>query len=262
MSLAEATRGQAQGRRSWHPRQGEPTQLALDLGDTPVPDAASGLPEMTPQEQMLAELEVLGLDVSSHVTTTYRPMLEALGVVPAQALLGRPNRSQVLVAGAKVATQTPPVRSGRRVVFLTLEDGTGPSDCTFFEDVQGPYAETVFHSYLLVVRGIVRRTGPRGISLRATGAWEMTRLWQEFALGGVEAVQDLMAAAEADAVASAEAAEQLARGLPGADAPPGRRVLVLASGFRQSPYADIKPAGGGVEPPTKLWHSSPGSSGW
>jgi error-prone DNA polymerase len=53
----------------------------------------------------------------------------------------------------------------------------------------------------------------------------------------------------------------------------GRRVLVHASGFRQSPYADIKPAGAGpgdgrgvpaageLLPPRKLWHSSPGSSG-
>ena len=58
-------------------------------------------------------------------------------------------------------------------------------------------------------------------------------------------------------------------------APPGQaqRVLVHASGFRQSPYADIKPAdtkladtkpaGGDRQgAPSKLWHSSPGSSGW
>ena len=69
---------------------------------------------------------------------------------------------EVWVAGVKVATQTPPVRSGRRVVFLTLDDATGPVDATFFEDVQGPYAATVFHSWLLVIRGVLRRTGPRG----------------------------------------------------------------------------------------------------
>jgi error-prone DNA polymerase len=54
-------------------------------------------------------------------------------------------------------------------------------------------------------------------------------------------------------------------------APPDgpRRVLVHASGFRQSPYADIKPADAAPAParqghaaPSKLWHSSPGSSGW
>ena len=91
-----------------------------------------------------------------------------------------------LVAGVKVATQTPPIRSGRRVVFLTLDDSTGPVDATFFEDVQGPYAATAFHSWLLLVRGRLRRTGQRGVSLRATGAWELTELWQK--------VQDLLAA--------------------------------------------------------------------
>ena len=28
---------------------------------------------------------------------------------------------------------------------VTLDDGTGPADATFFEDVQGPFAATVFH---------------------------------------------------------------------------------------------------------------------
>jgi error-prone DNA polymerase len=46
-------------------------------------------------------------------------------------------------------------------------------------------------------------------------------------------------------------------------APPvGGRARIYASGFSQSPYVDIGPAGthpGG--PPRKLWHSSPGSSG-
>jgi error-prone DNA polymerase len=46
------------------------------------------------------------------------------------------------------------------------------------------------------------------------------------------------------------------------DAPAAvRRVLVHASGFRQSPYADTKPAGSSSKQPPKLWHSSPGSAG-
>ncbi|MDQ3358805.1 MAG: DNA polymerase III subunit alpha, partial [Actinomycetota bacterium] len=246
---------QARGARSWHARRVDPTQLTLDLGDEPVLGSRSGLPEMTPHEQMLAELEVLGMDVSSHVTTTYQPMLRALGVVPSGQLLGLRNRAEVLVAGAKVATQTPPIRSGRRVVFLTLDDGTGPSDATFFEDVQGPFAATVFDSWMLVVRGVLRRTGPRGISVRATGAWEMTQLGRAFETGGVEAVRELMEATERDALALAQQTEAQSRD---EEEVRGRRVLVHASGFKQSPYADIKP----TEPTTKLWHSSPGSSGW
>jgi error-prone DNA polymerase len=274
----------------------------LDLGDAPDRTAASGLPEMTGAERVRAELEVLGLDASQHVVQFYVPLLEALGVTWARELLHRRSRSTLLVAGVKVATQTPPIRSGRRVVFLTLDDSTGPVDATFFEDAQTPYAATVFHSWLLVVRGELRRTGPKGVSLRATGAWELPQLWDAWCDAGLEAVHELMvekpgyseeavrgAAASrasrpvmADPATSATSATSAA----GASAAGGmgggprhRRVLVHASGFRQSPYADIKPAGDDArdsrrmspseeaerrrrdEPPRKLWHASPGSSG-
>jgi error-prone DNA polymerase len=49
------------------------------------------------------------------------------------------------------------------------------------------------------------------------------------------------------------------RGQPGR-----RRVLVHPSGFKQSPYADVRTPGEDVKkgvPPRKLWHASPGSSG-
>jgi error-prone DNA polymerase len=37
---------------------------------------------------------------------------------------------------------------------------------------------------------------------------------------------------------------------------------VHPSGFRQSPYADVRPAGEDVrDPRRKLWHASPGSAG-
>jgi error-prone DNA polymerase len=206
---------------------------------------------MTTLERMRAELEILGLDVSQHAITSYDPFLDALGVARSRDLLRRRSRAELLVAGVKVATQTPPIKSGRRVVFLTLDDGTGPVDATFFEDAQGPYASTVFSSWLLLVRGELRRTGPRGVSLRATGAWELPTLhalWQRGRTDeeGVELVRAELAKVPA----------------PVADEPEQRRVLVHTSGFRMSPYADIKPAGDPAKGVArKLWHRSPGSPG-
>jgi error-prone DNA polymerase len=226
----------------------------------------SGLPEFTDAELVRAELEVLGLDASRHVVDFYRPFLAALGAVPAGELLGCRSGSELLVAGVKVATQTPPIRSGRRVVFVTLDDGTGCTDSTFFEDAQGPYASTVFHSWLLVIRGVLRRTGARGVSLRATGAWELPALHEGWETGGLEAVRELMAA-------PGEYTEEAIAGAAASHGPRPvvvRPVLVHPTGFRMSPYADIKPAGddagtaarrAAAGPPRKLWHSSPGSSG-
>ena len=128
----------------------------------------------------------------------------------------------MLVAGVKVATQTPPIRSGRRVVFVTLDDAPGPVDATFFEDAQGPYAATVFHSWLLVIRGEVRRTGPRGVSLRATGCWELTELYAAWQTGGLAAVAEAMAAPGE----VTEAASRRCRGeplVPSGDDPTARR---------------------------------------
>ncbi|WP_460460737.1 OB-fold nucleic acid binding domain-containing protein, partial [Angustibacter peucedani] len=273
---------QSQAARPAVPAAEQPVQLALDLGDAPDTTRVTGLPEMTVDERVQAELEVLGLDASAHVVEAYAPMLDALGVTRSRDLLGQRNQAELLVAGVKVATQTPPIRSGRRVVFLTLDDATGPVDATFFEDVQGPYAATVFHSWLLVVRGVLRRTGPRGVSLRATGAWQLPPLWEAWTLGGLPAVHEALEAADVLAHAqvppserySAEATQGAAQsrssrpvmeparaGGMGAG-PRHRRVLVHASGFKQSPYADVKPAGEDVKSaPRKLWHSSPGSSG-
>ena len=217
-------------------------QMTLDIGD-PVEATPSGLPEMGSAERVRAELSVLGLDVSHHVMHFYEPMLQSLGITRSADLMATRSKQQVFVAGVKVAIQTPPVRSGRRVVFLTLDDATGPVDATFFEDAQGPYAVDLFHSWLLLVRGEVRRTGPRGVSLRATGCWELSQIYQVWRTGGVSAVEGMVAAA------------------PILDDEPTHtpRMLVHPSGFIQSPYADIKPAG---TPPAKFWHSSPGSSGW
>ena len=186
-------RAAAQSKATAPPPPVESVQLALTLGDEPGEGEVSGLPEMTAEERMKAELEILGLDVSRHVVDSYAPFLDALGVTRSRDLLTRRSKSELLVAGVKVATQTPPIRSGRRVIFLTLDDATGPVDATFFEDAQGPYAATVFHSWLLVVRGELRRTGYRGVSLRATGCWELpvlSSLWQR---SGIEAVREQMA---------------------------------------------------------------------
>jgi error-prone DNA polymerase len=256
-------------------------QLALDLGDAPEQALSSGLPEMTQAERVRAELDVLGLDVSSHVMDAYAPFLHELGTTQARDLLKCRSRQEVLVAGVKVATQTPPIRSGRRVIFVTLDDATGPLDATFFEDAQVGYATTVFHSWLLVVQGLVRRTGPRGISMQAVGCWELPALHAAWQAGGLDAVWELMATPALVTEAAVQGAAASRSSRPVMTSPPlvgggaghsgvGGAVHVYATGFRASPYADVKPAGDGTgtsggrpvpTAPRKLWHSSPGSSG-
>jgi error-prone DNA polymerase len=157
-------------------------QMALQL----LPSAleASGLPELTASERIRHEVKLTGMDISHHMMEFYGDFLNSIGAVRSSDLIHQRSGATVLVAGVKVALQTPPVRSGRRVMFLTIDDGYGCNDVTFFEDVQGDHANLLYHSWLFLVRGVVRKTGARGISLRAVSAWELGESYSQWR-GGV-----------------------------------------------------------------------------
>lgn len=152
----------------------------LTLGFPPPPLLPTGLPDMRSDEIARHEIESLGMDVTHHLLEFYAPFLNAIGALRSSDLLQQRSNSSVLVAGVKVAMQTPPVRSGKRVIFLTLDDGHGCSDSTFFADIQVNYANTLYNSALLLVRGQTRRTGARGISIRASGAWDLRTAYESW----------------------------------------------------------------------------------
>jgi error-prone DNA polymerase len=155
--------------------QREGDQLALDLTAASASEPIT-LPEYTDAERVRAELEVLGLDASRHLVSFFEPLLADLGVVRSRDLHRRRSDERVMVAGVKVASQTPAIRSGQRIIFLTLDDATGPVDVTVFESVQPKVAKTVFHSFVLAVLGTVRRTGYKGVSVVAEDVWDLTAL--------------------------------------------------------------------------------------
>lgn len=165
----------------------EATQLTLELEAPAI--TPTGLPDLLSSEKVAAEMELLGMDISNHLLEFYGEFLNAIGAIRSKDLLSHRSGSSVLVAGVKVALQSPPVRSGKRVIFLTLDDGYGCNDITFFEDVQKKHARLLYTEKLLLVRGEIRRTGVRGISLRATQAWSLADSYakwseQRYASGG------------------------------------------------------------------------------
>ena len=147
-------------------------QLALPLYE----EIGPGLREYTDAERVRAELEVVEMDVSRHLVSFYEPVLEALGVTRSRDLWRLRSNQPVVVAGVKVSSQTPAVRTGQRIIFLTLDDATGPVEVTVFPNVQDRCAKTVFHGFLLAVRGTLRRTGVRGVSVVAQDVLDLAAL--------------------------------------------------------------------------------------
>jgi error-prone DNA polymerase len=134
-------------------------------------------------EIVRAELEVLGLDATRHLVSFFEPLLADLGVTRSRDLGKARGGRKVMVAGVKVASQTPAIRSGQRIIFLSLDDATGVTEVTVFESVQPKVAKTVFHAYALAVWGELRRTGVSGVSIIADEVWDLLALHQARADG-------------------------------------------------------------------------------
>jgi error-prone DNA polymerase len=213
-------------------------QLGLALDESAGEEELEALSRYTELEQITAELEVTGIDARRHLMSLYRPLLRELGATPASDLRFMRNDAEVWVAGVKVSTQTPAIRSGQRIIFLTLDDLTGPIDVTVFERRQARCARTVFHSWLLLVRGVVRKRG--GASL--THEMHPTNV-------GVTVVAD-------EAFDLAELASDRAEGCTMATALGRQRKRQAMTGL--APVAAELARG---DRPRKLWHSSGGSAG-
>jgi len=162
----------------------------LSLGFAPPALTVSGLPAMGREEKISNELTRLGMDITDHLLSGYAPFLNEIGAIRSCDLLAQRNNTSVLLAGVKVALQSPPIRSGKRVLFLTLDDGYGCSDSTFFPDVLASdiYAQTLHSASLFLVRGTTRRTGERGISIRATGVWDLSTAYEKWQARGSVAI--------------------------------------------------------------------------
>jgi error-prone DNA polymerase len=183
----------------------------------------------------------------------YADLLDQLGVVRSADLGSCRAGARILVAGVKIATQTPAIRSGLRIIFTTLDDATGQVDLAFFESVQDRCAARVFGSWLLVVAGRLRRAG-RSVSVNATECWDLAALEEIRRSAGIGAVRAAMAAGDVPGPGAASPASQPSQG--------ESARIIYPNGFTLSPYAEAGSPGAPVKgPPRTLWHASPGSSG-
>ncbi|MFD3929051.1 DNA polymerase III subunit alpha [Streptomyces sp. NPDC058614] len=218
-------------------------QLSIDTGSVGGAEP-SGLPEMTGREALSAELGTLGIDVSRHLMDHHHRLLREIGATDAAHLAGLRAGQQVLVAGVRASTQTPPIASGKRIIFVTLEDGSGLVDLAFFEDSHPACAYTVFHSGLLLVRGTVQVRGTRR-TVVGSMAWDLDEIAAARRDNGPEAALALLG-------------ESRPHPTP---AQPQRTLTDGTAGARLHPYADLQPAGTRSADLKKFGHRSPGSAG-
>lgn len=114
----------------------------------------SPLPEMTNDEETLAELQGSGVTLGPHPISFARPWLQKQGVVPASALLTARNGQRISTAGMVIVRQRPMTAKG--LVFITLEDETGFSNAVVMPDVFAQWRIMIISHAALIIEGEVQ----------------------------------------------------------------------------------------------------------
>jgi error-prone DNA polymerase len=119
-------------------------------GEEPPP-----LPPLDLPEELEADLWATGITVGTHPMALARPLLDALGVIPAGALAGAETDGRVLVGGVVTHRQRPD--SAKGTVFLNLEDDTGMVNVICSPGAWQRWRHAARRSPALLVRGRLER---------------------------------------------------------------------------------------------------------
>jgi error-prone DNA polymerase len=130
-------------------------QLRRGEGLLPPPE----IDDFSPYQKFLYEYSLLGLTAGGHLIGFLRPKLAQRGILARAQLDSYPAEKKVQVAGLVIRPHRPPTKSGRTVVFLTLEDETGIIDVTVFENVYRRFGHLLFSCPALIVAGTLQRRG-------------------------------------------------------------------------------------------------------
>lgn len=156
LAEADAFRGVKDSRREsvWKAlaADAKPKQLLL-FEQIGLDEAESGLPEMTPEEEVYADYHATGLSLRSHPLAFQRERLAEFGVIPNGELPRIASETPVKIAGIVLLRQRPSTAKG--ITFVTIEDETGTANLVLHQDVWEHYRKITRHSSAWIVQGKV-----------------------------------------------------------------------------------------------------------
>ena len=138
------------------------------------PPSRAGLERAwTPKDKVRSELELLGLTVSCHPLSLCEEELRRMGVTMSYELPAMGDEVPVTVAGVYERAQNPWMRSGKRTMFLTLEDAYGLYECVCFESKLAKIAPVVARASYFLVRGRLQNNHKRGLAIVAEEVFDL-----------------------------------------------------------------------------------------
>lgn len=115
------------------------------------------LPLMKLPEHVLYDYATTSLSLKAHPLSLVRTQLQALHVIPTQALQTTREGTIVKVAGLITIRQRPGTAKG--ICFITIEDETGNANLVVFQKLFDQYRKEIIQSKLLMAEGQLQREG-------------------------------------------------------------------------------------------------------
>ena len=135
--------------------------MALPLNLEPVVKTQS---DFNDYDRMAHEWNVLGFSPWCHPLEFWREQLSKSGVLPNNIIRAETDKTKYFrAAGWVIRPHTPPTKSGKTVVFFTLEDETGLMNITTFPDMYERYGHLIFSNPLLIIEGKKDRRGANSL---------------------------------------------------------------------------------------------------
>ncbi len=128
----------------------------LLLKAVPIIEAALDLPDTPEGENILFDYRATGLTLRRHPLALLRPKLAAKGFLTAAQLDSLPDGCEVAACGIVTLRQQPGTAKG--VIFLTIEDDTGPINVIVWKSLRLTQRDELMHSTLLGVHGTWQRS--------------------------------------------------------------------------------------------------------
>ncbi|HEX6866200.1 MAG TPA: OB-fold nucleic acid binding domain-containing protein, partial [Caulobacteraceae bacterium] len=125
------------------------------LAQLPLFEDEAELPGMSLPEHVAEDYRTVRLSLKGHPLEFFRQALTRRGIVPASRLKDLKDGARVAIAGLVLIRQQPGTANG--IVFLTLEDETGPANIVIWRDVFRANRKTVMMASFLAIHGRIQK---------------------------------------------------------------------------------------------------------
>jgi error-prone DNA polymerase len=132
-----------------------------------------GVEDFSEYERLCHEWDILGFSAARHPLEFWRERLTTKRVLTNERIKQVKETNRLLrAAGWVIRPHTPPTKSGKTVVFFSLEDETGLLNVTVFPSIYERFGPLIFSEPLLMVEGRKDRRGAN--SLVAERLWKVS----------------------------------------------------------------------------------------